>query len=338
MKGLDRMKLRRIIAIAAIIFMLSGCTTSHEEYKTDGKPLIIATIFPQYDFLRHICGNLATVHMLIQPGSESHNYDPSPNDIINISHAALFVYAGGNSDAWVEKLLQSDELSDVTTVALTDLVPTADEEIVEGMQHEHAVHEHDAEHDEHDKHDEHEEHNGHEEEYDEHVWTSPKNAATICTKLCEFVCDADPANAEAYRKNCESYVQEINALDALAAETVEQGDRNTIIFADRFPIRYFTEEYGLKYYAAFPGCAAETEPSPSTLIFLIDKVRSENIPVVFYREFSNEKVADLVCESTGAKKLLFHSCHNVTAEQFNSGITYVDIMQNNIKNLKEALN
>ncbi len=325
------MKVKRIIAIFVIILLLCGCGADHEDFSQNDKPLVIATIFPQYDFLRQICGDRADVRMLIRPGSESHNYDPSPTDIITISHAALFVYAGGDSDAWVQKLLQSDELANVTSVALTDLVPTVAEEITEGMQHSHD-HDEDDEH-----HDGTEDGHEHELEYDEHVWTSPKNAAIICNRLCEYMCAADSANADAYRANSANYVEKINELDALAADTVKNAVRKTIVFADRFPVRYFTEEYGLKYYAAFPGCAAETEPSPSTLIFLIDKVRSENIPVVFYREFSNEKVADLVCESTKAKKLLFHSCHNVTADEFESGVTYVDIMRNNLNNLKEAL-
>ncbi len=333
------MKAKRITAIIAVILLLCGCGTVHEDFSQGDKPLVIATIFPQYDFLRQICGDRADVRMLIRPGSESHNYDPSPSDIITVSHAALFVYAGGDSDAWVQKLLQSDELSDVTAVALTDLVPTVSEEITEGMQHSHSHAEdeehHDDDHD-HDDHD-HDDHD-HELEYDEHVWTSLKNAAIICNSLCDYMCAADSANADTYRENCANYVKKINELDILAADTVKNAVRKTIVFADRFPVRYFTEEYGLKYYAAFPGCASETEPSPSTLIFLIDKVRSENIPVVFYREFSNEKVADLVCESTKAKKLLFHSCHNVTADEFESGVTYIDIMRNNINNLKEAIN
>lgn len=326
------MRAKRIISIIAMLILLCGCGTKQEDFPRSGKPLVIATIFPQYDFLRQICGDRADVRMLIRPGSESHSYDPSPTDIITISHAALFVYAGGESDAWVKKLLQSDELSDVTSVALTDLVPTVAEEITEGMQHSYAHVENDGHRD--DENGSHE----HELEYDEHVWTSPKNAAIICNRLCEYMCAADEKNADLYKENCKNYVEKINRIDALAADAVKNAARKTIVFADRFPVRYFTEEYGLKYYAAFPGCASETEPSPSTLIFLIDKVHSDDIPVVFYREFSNEKVADLVCESTNAKKLLFHSCHNVTADEFDAGVTYVDIMQNNVNNLKEALN
>ena len=164
------------------------------------------------------------------------------------------------------------------------------------------------------------------------------NAINICQILGEELCAIDPQNAQNYIINCESYVQELQKLDASARETVEKAKNKTIVFADRFPIRYFTEEYGLEYTAAFPGCAAQTEPGPQTLVRLIDEVREENIPVVFYQEFSNEKVADLVCESTDAKKLLFHSCHNISAEDFENGETYITIMNRNMQNLKEAIN
>ena len=174
-------------------------------------------------------------------------------------------------------------------------------------------------------------------EYDEHVWTSPVNARRICEALCERLCALDPEGEREYRANLARYAARLEELDAAFRETVESGSRRTLIFADRFPVRYFVEEYGLDYYAAFPGCADDTEPSAKTVAFLIDKVREEEIPVVFTIEFSNEKMADVICEDTGCRKLRFHSCHNVTAEELENGVSYLQLMGENVTALKEAL-
>ncbi|MBQ8525699.1 MAG: zinc ABC transporter substrate-binding protein [Clostridia bacterium] len=328
--------MKRITAFIILICLcLCSCSQKEStEISDNGRPIVVATIFPQYDFLRELAGNKADVYLLIPPGGESHSYEPSPSDIINISKSDLFVYAGGNVDLWAERLLEAEEMTATRTIALTDIVPLLCEE--HEHEHEHD-HEHDHEHGGLDEHHDHSEHEGHS-EYDEHVWTSPENAIEICLALTEELCAADEANARFYRQNCKAYTDKLTQLDKAAREAVENAKHKTIVFADRFPIRYFTEEYGLSYIAAFPGCAAETEPGPQTLVRLIDTVREESIPVVFYREFSNGKVADLVCESTGAKKLLFHSCHNLSAEDFENGETYLSIMSRNISNLKEALN
>ena len=149
-------------------------------------------------------------------------------------------------------------------------------------------------------------------EYDEHVWTSPMNAQRICRAIAARLSSFDPEHADDYAANCERYCAELAELDAQFREIVSQGKHRTVIFADRFPVRYFVEEYGLEYYAAFPGCAEDTEPSAKTVAFLIDRVREGKIPAVFYIEFSNEKMADVICEDTGCEKRLFHSCHSVT--------------------------
>ena len=150
--------------------------------------------------------------------------------------------------------------------------------------------------------------------------------------------EVDEANKDDYKKNGDSYIAELEELDAKFQNVVEHAERKTIVFGDRFPLRYFAEEYGLDYYAAFPGCAEDTEPSASTIAFLIDKVKEEKIPVVYHLELSNEKMADTICESTGAKKLLFHACHNISKEDFENGVTYVELMEKNVETLQEALN
>ena len=185
----------------------------------------------------------------------------------------------------------------------------------------------------------HEEHGEEEEgpEYDEHVWTSPVNARRICEALCEKLCALDPEGESLFRANLERYCGELRLLDAAFRKTVDEGRHSTVVFADRFPVRYFVEEYGLDYFAAFPGCADDTEPAARTVAFLIDRVREEGLPAVFYIEFSNEKMADVICEDTGCKKLLFHSCHNVSAEDLENGVTYLQLMWGNVNALKEAL-
>lgn len=313
--------MKKLVAILIVtILILCSCGNNTNTFEiSDEKVNIITTIFPHYDFVRQIAKDKVNIHMLIPPGSESHTFDPTPKDIINIKKCDVFIYTGGESDHWVQQLIsQSDE--DTTFVSLMDIVPPLEQQHKEGMQDTHLSH------DEHHK------------EYDEHIWTSPVNAVTICKSICSILCEKDNKNAQFYKNNCDEYINKLNNLDNNIKDILSKAKRNTIIFGDRFPVRYFTEEYGIDYFAAFPGCAEQVEPSPKTLIYLIDKVKNEDIPVVFYREFSNKKVASIICEETGAKMLQFHSAHNITVNEFNNGITYLDIMNSNIENLREALN
>jgi zinc transport system substrate-binding protein len=174
-------------------------------------------------------------------------------------------------------------------------------------------------------------------EYDEHVWTSPKNAKLIVQKIAGVLEQRDPANAAVYARNAESYLAKLTTLDSAFQNVVNGARRKTFIFGDRFPFRYFADAYGLSYFAAFPGCSTETEASAATVAFLIDKVRAEKLPVVFHIELSNEKIADTICEETGAKKLLLHAAHNVSKRDFDRGANYYDLMSQNVKNLQEAL-
>jgi zinc transport system substrate-binding protein len=174
-------------------------------------------------------------------------------------------------------------------------------------------------------------------EFDEHVWTSPKNAKLIIAQITEELASLDPANAQTYRTNAAAYLSKLDALDLAFQDVVGKAARNTIVFGDRFPFRYFADAYDLEYYAAFSGCSTETEASAATIKFLIDKVNDEQIPVVFHIELSNEKIADTICEATGAKKLLMHTVHNVTRDDFDKGIGYLELMTEDIERLKEAL-
>ena len=316
------------IVILALCAGLCGCGKGPFESGGEGIE-IVTTVFPAYDFAREIAGERAKVTLLVPPGSEAHSFEPTPQDIIRVQNCDLLFCNGGESEAWLEEILSGLE-SGISALRMLDCVEALAEEFKEGMQSAGEAHEHEA-------HEEHEEHEEHEPEYDEHVWTSPVNAALICQALCRRLCEIDPAGAAIYEANCAAYVKALEDLDGAFRRVLDHSVRRTLIFADRFPVRYFVEEYGLDYFAAFPGCADDAEPSAKTVAFLIDRVREENVPAVFYIEFSNEKMANIICEDTGCKKLLFHSCHNVTARQLQNGVSYLELMRGNVESLKEAL-
>jgi len=284
----------------------------------NGKPNVVATNFPPYDFARQIAGDKVNLSMLLPPGAESHSFEPSPRDIITIQKSDIFIYVGGETDLWVDRILESVDTSKIKIIRMMDVVDVVEEEIVEGMEEE----------------DEEEE----ETAYDEHVWTSPKNAILIAQAISDALCEVDAANAALFRQNAQRYTAALDELDKQFQAVVSGAKRKTIVFGDRFPFRYFADAYGLTYFAAFPGCSTETEPSAATVAFLINKIRAEKIPVVFHIELSNERMANTISGETGAKKRLLHACHNITKKDFNAGLTYLDMMRQNVKTLTEALN
>lgn len=318
-----------ILAALLVAVTLTGCDgfnkPAENTSSTDGEKNIsvVATIFPPYDFTREIAGDKADVTMLLPPASESHSFEPTPQDIIKIQNCDLFLYVGGESDEWVNEVLESMDTSKMKIVALMDCVEVVEEEIVEGMEEEE---EEPADSNEPEG-----------PEYDEHVWTSPQNTKLIVQKISAALCEADPANASAYQQNTAAYLSELDELDAAFQDVMNNAKRKTIVFGDRFPFRYFADAYGLDYFAAFPGCSAETECSAATVAFLIDKVKNENIPVVFHVELSNGKIANTISEATGAKVLLLHACHNISKADYESGKSYLDLMAGNVDALKEAL-
>ncbi len=293
---------------------------------TDHKLQIVATIFSAYDFARQVGGDNAEVTMLLPPGSESHSYEPTPQDIITIQNCDLFVYVGGESDSWVNEILESMD-TPIVSVKMMDFVNIVEEELVEGMEEE----SHDAEAAASNEAAE------EEVEYDEHVWTSPKNAIAISQGIAATLADIDSDNADLYTANSDAYTAQLTELDTAFSDFFSTVSKKMLIFGDRFPLRYFVEEYGLDYYAAFPGCSADAEPSAATVAFLVDKVKSENISTVFYIEFSNHLVADSIAEATGAKTALFQSCHNVSQADLDAGATYVSLMYQNLETLKGAM-
>ena len=174
-------------------------------------------------------------------------------------------------------------------------------------------------------------------EYDEHIWTSPVNAMKIAAVIGETLAELDPANAVSYEAGAEDYVARLSALDGEFRQVVSEARHDILIMGDKFPLRYVADTYGLRYRAAFSGCSTDTEPSAKTIAYLIDKVREEEIPVVYYLELSSHRVAEIIGEETGAEPLLFHSCHNVTRREFENGVTYLELMEQNVVNLRAGL-
>lgn len=334
---------------------------------------VVTTIFPAYDFAREVAGDLpVSLSMLLPPGSESHSFEPSPQDLMAIQDCDLFIYNGGESETWVDTILSAMDPSDMRCIRMMDLADTVTETLPEG-----AEETPDAETDlprlsseaealtqgsyalksfaREEEADFASEGSAPEasdagpsdpgpsdpaakEVYDEHVWTAPLNAEKIVRGIGEAFAQADPVHADAYEANTEAYCLALTQLDLRFRQITDHPKRRTMVFGDRFPFRYFADAYDLSYYAAFPGCSTNSDPSAATLAFLIDKVQTEKIPVVFYMEFSNQRVADRIVEAGSAKKSLFHSCHTVSAEDMASGVSYLSLMEGNAQRLEEALN
>lgn len=322
--------MKRFLSLFLCMMMLFPFAGTAEEKLT-----IIAANFPAFDFARSLTGETATVDLLLPPGSESHSYEPTPQDIIAIQSCDLFIYTGGTSDHWIESILSSMGNEAPHVFRMADCVTMLASETTASMEHSHG-HSHNESWECSDPDHVHEE--GHQHELDEHVWTSPKNAMLIISALKDALCTIDPANTFLYQENEDAYQTELAKLDDTFESIVANGKRNLMIFGDRFPLRYFAAAYGLDYDAAFPGCSEDSEPSVRTVISLVDTVRAEQIPAIFYIEFSSRRTADILAEETGAKELLFHSCHNVSSAEIEAGATYLSLMWQNTEALKEALN
>lgn len=321
-----------MIAAAIIIFLLEGCALKTdkdvpaENDARSGKISIVATLFPQYDFARQIAGDKAEVTLLLPPGVESHSYEPAPSDIIKINKSDLFIYTGKYMEAWSQKIIDSMKDSGSKSFVLdvsqgVDLVKTKD---TEEEQHQAGIYAEEPE-------------SGHDHLYDPHIWTDPLIVKKMVANISGALCRIDPANAKYYKQNAANYDKELDALDAEFRDIVSNGKRDEIIFGSRFALYYFVKQYGLRYEAAFDSCSPETEPSARTVAGLIEKIKEDKIPVVYYAEIEDPKVARSISAETGAKLLLFHSCHNITKEELEKGTTYLSLMKQNAKNLKEGL-
>ena len=317
--------MKRLLLLLLPVLLLTACGQTAPTPET-GRLQIVTTVFPAYDFARAAAGALADVTLLPPPGTESHSYEPPPADILAVRDCDLFIYLGGESDAWVETILSAIEPRG-EQLRMIDCVPLLEEETVEGMQAE-IGHNHEEEHHDHGE--------GKVTGLDEHVWTAPANAAAITLAVGECLAELDADHAETYRTCASDYAEKLKALDGEFAAFFGT-ERKPMVFGDRFPLRYFAAAYDLEYYAAFPGCGTQTEPSAATIAFLTEKVRREQIPVVWYIEFSNHLVADSIAEAAGTETAMFHTCHNVSPQELEDGATYLSLMKGNLETLRKYM-
>ena len=325
----------RFFALAAALLaagVLSGCGGTAVPDASAKKISVVATIFPEYDWIRNIVGGNADhveIRQLLDKGVDMHSFQPTAEDMMTIASCDLFVYVGGESDSWTADALKNSVNPDQISVNLMETLGSRvkEEELVEGMQEE--DHDHDHEH-------------GPAEapEYDEHVWLSLKNAEVLTESLADALAEADPACADSYRENAKQYAEKLAALDKEFAETVAAAPKKTVLFGDRFPFRYLTDDYGLDYYAAFAGCSAETEASFETIVFLTEKADEHGLGAVLTIETSDQKIAKTIVSGTKTKDqkvLVMDSMQSVTAADAAGGRDYLERMRGNLEVLKEAL-
>ena len=325
-----------LLALFVLVGALAGCGKQNDTNKTD-KLSIVTTIFPEYDWVREILGDKADnaeITMLLDNGVDLHSYQPTADDIVKISDCDLFIYVGGESDGWVEDALRNAANRNMKVINLLEVLGDSvkTEEIVEGMQEEH-------EHEDAHAHDDAEEHE-HEEEADEHVWLSLKNAKMLVRVISKALQELDPDNKDIYAANADAYVKKLSALDADYQAAVDAASNKTILFGDRFPFRYLVDDYGLRYYAAFVGCSAETEAGFETISFLAKRVDEWKLPCVLTIEGAQHKIAKTIVQNTTTKNqkvLTMDSMQSTTTQDVKNGTTYFSVMEKNLSVLKEAL-
>ena len=317
--------------LLTFVLFLSLCPVSGLAEEA-GKIRVVTTIFPIYDWVREIAGDTGNteITLLLDSGVDLHSFQPSAQDILKVATCDLFIYVGGESDEWAEDALAEAVNPDMVVISLVEALGenAKAEEIVEGMQAEEAE-------------EEGEEGEEEEPEIDEHVWLSLRNAQVFTSAIADALAQKDPANADSYRANAEAYGAKLAALDAAYAEAVDSAAHKTLLFGDRFPFRYLTDDYGLAYYAAFAGCSAETEASFETVIFLAKKTDELQLPAVLTIEGKDHRIAETIIGSTADKNrklLTLNSMQGTTANDIEQGATYLKIMEDNLAVLKEALN
>ncbi|MBR0082161.1 MAG: zinc ABC transporter substrate-binding protein [Clostridia bacterium] len=325
--------MKKSLSVLLVVLLLAGCCfacSSGEKPASDGRIRIVTTIFPEYDWVRNVLGdNPANIEvtMLLDTGVDLHSFQPTAADILTVSACDLFIYVGGESDDWVKDALQESGRENRIVINLLDVLGDAvkEEEVVEGMQEE-----------------AHDEADGEEEEveYDEHVWLSLQNAVVLTESISEAIQKIDPDHAETYRRNATAYTEKLNALDTEFRSVTENAPQKTLLFGDRFPFRYLTDDYGLSYYAAFVGCSAETEASFETIIFLANKVDELSLHAVMTIEGTDHRIAETIVQNTQSKDqtiLALDSMQATTAKDVQNGVTYLSVMEKNLAVLMDAL-
>ena len=333
--------------LLALLLVLSGCSSS-EVLEDSDKPSIVCTAFPQYDWTLQILGDRAEdfkVTLLNHQGTDMHSFQPTAGNMVSMANCDLVIHIGGYSEGWVPAALESAGNDHSQVLTLLDHVEARAEEFTEGMEHNHDHdHGHEAEANEADDADSHEGHDheedAHEEELDEHLWLSLRCAQDACDAITEAICQLDPANADAYQANAAAYKEQLHHLDHEFEEAVHEAGTNVVLFADRFPFRYLTDDYGIEYLAAFPGCSAETEASFETILYLSEEMDAHHLTCAIVLEGSKEDFAKTVISNTKAedpKILTLNSMQSVNQRHIDAGVTYLGIMKENLAVLKEAL-
>lgn len=330
-----RMRCRGLLCLAGLVLILAAAACGRirpdgeaaRVGEDGGRIKVVTTIFPYYDFVRQVAGGHVDLALVVPAGMDSHSFEPTPADMRMIQEADVLICNGGAMEHWLEQVLDAADEPKITVVTMMDYVDTVEEELVEGMEDDGHGHQGGHAH-------------GHGEEgsgQDEHIWTSPVNAMRLVEAIRDVLGQQDPSHAKEYREAAERYLGELGRIHRGFLEVSAQRRHNWIVVGDKFPFRYLAEEYGFDYRAAFSGCSTDTEPSARTIAYLIEAVRSEQIPAVYFLELSSTRVAEIIGEETGAQPLLLHSCHNVTRREFEAGVTYVGLMEQNIENLRKGL-
>ena len=319
------------MGVVSLSIPFAGLHTAEAGTKdtSDKKLKIVTTIFPEYDWTRAVLGEREAdveLTMLLDNGTDLHSFQPAVKDIMKVSGCDLLIYVGGESDEWIEDALKSAQNKDMKTINLMEVLADSikEEETVEGMQENEHGHEHEDE-----------------KEYDEHVWTSLRNASAVCDAIAETLEEMDPENKDVYASNVAAYQQKLSNLDTEYQNTADSARQNTLLFADRFAFRYLVDDYGLNYYAAFSGCSAESEASFKTVTFLAGKLDELGLKTVLTIEKSDDRIAQTVIENTETKdqKILeLNSMQSITSDEIADGVTYLSVMEDNLDVLKEALN
>lgn len=331
--------MKKITALLALLMLggaLAGCGKQNDTNKTD-KLSIVTTIFPEYDWVRTVLGDKADnaeVTMLLDNGIDLHSYQPTADDIVKISDCDLFLYVGGESDGWVDDALKNATNKNMKVINLLDVLGDSvkTEEVVEGMQETEHDHDHDHSKEVSTFEDE--------EEKDEHVWLSLKNAEVFVNAISKSLQELDPDNKDTYAANAAAYIEKLSALDGEYQAAVDAATYKTVVFGDRFPFRYLVDDYGLRYYAAFVGCSAETEASFETVSFLAKKVDELKLPCVLTIEGAQHKIAETIVRNTAEKNqkvLTMDSLQSTSSKDVANGTTYLSVMEKNLSVLKEAL-
>lgn len=298
---------------------LSGCNFTNSEASSGNKIKVIASLFPQYDFAKQIAGEKADVILLLPPGTESHTYDPTPADILKISNCDIFLYTGKDMEPWAEKIISSVKNKNLIISNVSNkinLIKT---------------------HHKHEK-DNHEKHHHHEHNFDPHIWLDPELASRMVDNITLAFCEKDPSNSEYFKNNAENYKKKLLDLDDNFKNMINSSNRKFIVFAGRFAHLYFINHYGLEYISAFSSCSSESEPSVKKIAKIINIIKEKNIPAVFYEELSQPKTAKSIAEQTNVKTLKFSTLHNISKEQLENNVTYIDLMLENLENLRQGLN